>query len=459
MRKKALLALMLAMTLALSGCALIAKDEAVDAATPIITAGDTVITKAEVQSAVNSQLEYMAYMYSMYGSSYDVTDASNIASAQESAIQGLKEEVVLKRKIEEMNITLTEEEEADVAEHAQSDYDSDIESAKNYLLADSGLEGDELNAAAAEELTKLGISVDSYVESERLTKQKSKLKEEVVKDVQMTEDDLKAEYDSRVESAKETYGENASSYTAAVNNGSTIYYAPEGVRRVKQILTKFTDEDQAVIDAANTKVTEANTAVTTATSQQSDAQAILDAEEATEEEKTQAQADLDSANAALADAQAALESAQAELKAATDAAFANIDATADDILAQLAAGADWDTLMAEKNQDPGMQSGVTAEKGYAVSADMTSFDSAFVQAAMALEKIGDTSDKIRGESYGYYIIKYVADEPAGAIDLEQVRETLSTTVLNNKKNDFYDETLAKWVDEAGFKVDLNALKD
>ena len=50
MRKKALLALMLALTLLLSGCALIVKDEAVDNATEIIRMGDQVITKDKVKA-------------------------------------------------------------------------------------------------------------------------------------------------------------------------------------------------------------------------------------------------------------------------------------------------------------------------------------------------------------------------------------------------------------------------
>ena len=144
----------------------------------------------------------------------------------------------------------------------------------------------------------------------------------------------------------------------------------------------------------------------------------------------------------------------------TETAFANIDADADAILAQIAEGADWDTLMAEKTQDPGMQSGKTAERGYAVSADMTNFDSAFVQAAMALEKIGDVSGKTRGTTYGYYIIKYVADAAEGPIALDEVKESIQSSLLSTKQDDTYNQKVQDWVSEAEsqFKQDLNALK-
>ena len=48
MKKKALLAVLLAMTLLLSSCALIKKDAAVDAATVILKLGDEEITKEQV---------------------------------------------------------------------------------------------------------------------------------------------------------------------------------------------------------------------------------------------------------------------------------------------------------------------------------------------------------------------------------------------------------------------------
>lgn len=106
-----------------------------------------------------------------------------------------------------------------------------------------------------------------------------------------------------------------------------------------------------------------------------------------------------------------------------------------------------------------MQSGVTAERGYAVSADMTTFDPAFVSAAMALEKIGDVSGKIRGDSHGYYIIRYVGDAAEGPVALDEVKETIRTSLQSSKESTTYSETLKGWVDAADFKVDLNALNN
>ena len=102
---------------------------------------------------------------------------------------------------------------------------------------------------------------------------------------------------------------------------------------------------------------------------------------------------------------------------------------------------------------------VNAEKGYAVFSGMTDFDSAFVDAAMGLAAIGDTSDKIRGESYGYYVIKYVGDVTPGAVDYESVKDTLHDSLLSSRQSDTWNTTVDTWIKEAGIKEDLGALKD
>ena len=131
---------------------------------------------------------------------------------------------------------------------------------------------------------------------------------------------------------------------------------------------------------------------------------------------------------------------------------------ADDILAQLKDGADWDTLMAEKTDDPGMQEGApTAATGYAVSEGFTAMDEAFVNAAMALKNVGDVSPKTRG-MYGYYIIQYTSDVPEGPVPLEELRDIITEAELSAKKQAAYEEALGLWVAEADAKVNYDALK-
>ncbi len=459
MRKQALLAMMLALVLVLTGCTLVQKDPEVDAATEIIRMGDQVVTKGEVQEQVDQQLNYMSALYSMYGYSFDPTSEQAISDARDSVVNAFKEDLASRAKISELGLDqLTAEEEEKAKTQAEETYQSRLNSILSSDFADSELSEEEKNEQAKAQLEK-EYSMDQALKDAKETIAKDKLRAETIKDVTVTEEEIQAEYDSRVASAKETYENSAGTWASAANNGSTLYYTPAGVRYVKQILVKFLAEDQTKIDEANQKVTDANGKVTAADSKVSDAQAVLDDENASEEAKTTAKTDLEAAQSELEAAKKELEAAQTAAKETLDAAFANIDAAADEIQTELANGADWDTLMADKTEDPGMQSGITAERGYAVSADMTSFDSAFVQAAMALEKVGDVSAKTRGETYGYYIIKYVGDAAEGPIALDEVKDTLQESLLSTKQDSTYEDALKSWVEAADIKVDMNALKN
>ena len=88
MRKKAILACMLVVSMLLTGCALVEKDQAVDLGREVIRVSypaggdDIVYTKGQVLNNVEYQLNYMAYMYNRFGSSYDATSATNIANTK-----------------------------------------------------------------------------------------------------------------------------------------------------------------------------------------------------------------------------------------------------------------------------------------------------------------------------------------------------------------------------------------
>lgn len=458
MRKKALLAVLTAMVLLLSGCSLIVKDEAVDNATVIIKMGDKEITKETVKKETQNQLDSMAYYYSLYGYSYDTSDAEHIAEAQQDAIDNLKNDLALTAKAKELGLDqLTDEELETVKTEAQKSFDDAVDYVKTYMLTDTeGMDEEAIKQAADEKIKELGYSLDNYIETETKSLIDNKLRDYAIKDVTVTDEEIQADYEEHVAEDKETYAEDAGTWASEANNATTLYYTPAGIRRVKQILIKFKDEDQTAIDEANNKLTEANTARTTAQAKVDSANETLGTEGIDDETKTKAEADLNAAHAELEEADKAITDAAQALTEARDKAFANLDEETDAILAQLAEGADWQTLMDEKNQDPGMKNN---EKGYAVSADMTDFDSAFVEAAMALEKPGDISGKVKGTSYGYYIIRYESDEPEGPVALDAVKEEISSSLLSSKQSETYEAAVEKWVEEAGITVDLNALKD
>ena len=476
MHKKALLALLLVMAMFLTGCTLIEKDLEVDRATEIIRVGDTVYTKGEIQDETDYQLNYMAYYYSMFGMSYDPTDAATVAEMQQSVIDSFVQTSVCSDKIAELGLDqLTEEEQTELDAAVEETWAYYQENVTASYFADTTLTGEELDSAVLAKMEELGVTRESVTEYEKSIITSDKLREYVIANVAVTDEELQASYDKKVEEDKTYYENYPSSYGARVNNGTVVYYRPAGYRMVKQILVKFTEEDQALLDSIEDAISEQETLVSSYTNTLTelgvtDVPALLAQVNVTMEQTatvTDITANFDegtseeiiTAATSLAEAQAKIDFLNSQLDQAKAQAFANIDAQADDILAQLASGADWDTLMAEKTEDPGMQEGAaTAATGYAVSAATTNMDTAFLSAAMALENVGDVSPKTEG-IYGYYIIQYTSAVEEGAVDLSDVQDSLSASLLSEKQDTTYDETVAQWVSEADVKIDYNALKD
>lgn len=414
MHKRVILALVLVFALMMStSCSLIIKDEAVDMATPVIEVAGKTITKGEVKSLIENIHDYNEQMYSYYGMSYDRTSEASIADAKEQAIQSLIESAVVDAKLVEYGFdSFTEEELAEIEATAKEDYDLYYDTVKNFYFNGSELTGDELEAAIhAEMLNMVGYdSLESAMEQAKSAKSQEKLIAELNKDVTVSEEELTTEYNARVESAKASYDAAAYTYGTAIVNGETPYYAPEGYRNVKHILLQFAAEDQTAISEIETAI----------------------------------------ANLAAGEDAAELNN---QLAAAKEQAYANLQPKVDEITAKLAEGIDFETLIAEYNEDPGMN-GET--EGYPVCSTSVDWVVEFKDAAMALANVGDVSGAVRSE-YGIHIIKYQSDIVSGEIGLETVREALTAELQSAKESSNVETVLAQWVEEANAKVNEKEL--
>ena len=189
MHKRALLACLLVVAMLLSGCSLVKKDLEVDAATPILTVGEKVFTKGEIQSAVNSYLAQMQSYYSQYyGQNIDVTNAEIIADAQKNVIDQLTEQTVVEAKAKELGFDqLSEEDQKEVDDLWQSYYDM----IKSYLYSDSELSEEELDKAITADVTNyFGMTKESL----QASKVQELLRADTVKDVTVSDDEVKAEF-------------------------------------------------------------------------------------------------------------------------------------------------------------------------------------------------------------------------------------------------------------------------
>lgn len=442
MQKKSLLALLLALMMLLSGCALVSVDTEKDNARVIVDVNGETVSKAVISAAVQNQISTYEYYNQIYSAYYGISNyySTDEASITSEIIDAYVNQLVSQQKAKELGFyEMTEEEQAEVDASGKESYDSFIESVISTYMPGSTLEGDELTAAAEKYVAENNVAtVDGrstladFVASAADEKALEKLEAYIIKDVAVTDEEIQADFDAKVESAKAAYEEDPNAYGTDVNGGSTVYYAPAGYRMVKHILVKVSDEDSALTTEKNTALTDAQTAL-------ADAQAALDAA-AEDADKTELQAAVDAAQQAVDAAQAAYDEAQA-------AGMANAKEKADALYAQLTAeGADFEALLAENNGDTAQPA-----TGYAMREGFTSFVESFTAAGMALQNVGDISEPVES-TYGYHIIKYVADVEEGPVALDTVKDGISSALLTAKQNETSTATLAQYVSEANVKT-------
>jgi len=446
MRKRVLLSVLLVLALlATSGCSLIVKDEEVDKQTVIIEVDGQTFTKGEVQEQTEYLLDYYEYMYSMYGMPFDRNDSSTFTSVRQEAIDSIVQTAVAEKKIAEMGLDqFSEEEMADIQAMVDEQYNSYAEFVKGYALADTELTGDELQAAIDEQMAAMGYGTkDDMLRLERMTRAQERLREELNKEVDVSEEELLSEYSYRMENAKATYTAYPDSYGVDLTNGTIgMYYAPAGYRNVKHILISFAEEDQAVIDGLNGDLADKQNELTTAQA----SLAALDPDASKDDEDTASNRAV--LTAAVENLPAEIAALEADIAAATEKAAAAIQPTIDEIQAKLAAGEDFNALIDEYNQDPGMTSDST---GYAVSAVSTNWMPEFTEASMALAAIGDVSAPVQS-SYGIHIIQYASDIPEGEIGFETVRDELYSELLESKQEYHYSDVMQSWGENSGAKI-------
>ena len=429
MNKRALLALMMAVMLLLaSACSLIVKDEQVDRETVVLEVAGKSITKGEFNDRLNEELDYMEYLYSMYGMSYDKTDSENIEEMRLALVDEYVEEAAIDSKITEMGIALTDEEKADAEAAAEAEYQSAYDYIKESEFADADLSEEELDAKVTAWLADSNYSKAELLQSEEKELLEEKLYQAVVKDAAVTDEAIQAEYDTRVETDRADYETDPASYGTDLSSGKDIYYVPGGYRYVKHILLKLDEAQETAISDLESQFTAKN-------------EEIALAEEGTDVAALQAEAD------ALAQ----------QIADRTEEAYAALEPKLAEIQEKIAAGEDFDALIAAYGEDPGMQASPAKELGYALCADTTTYVTEFQNAAIALNKVGDVSEPVR-TSYGWHILQYASDIQEGPVALEDVRETIQEELLADLQEETYDEALTAWTEATQYKFYQDRLK-
>jgi len=407
MKKIKVMAILIALGIIFAGCNMVEVNEERDRETVVAKVGDEVILKGEVYDQLNSMLS----MYKMYG--YYPEDFETNPEYKElydeqvtgmvDTLVNLKVELIMAREKGCYQFSAEEREELDTK--IQEVLNTYINMYAEELVLDpkyADMSEDELGAVAYENLDEyfinndFGMTKQGIIDDYENAKAKEVLFDLATNSVEVTEDEVKADYDQKVEDKKAAYEDNTANFEQEANNDETLYYIPENARKAQHILISISEEDQAEIDSYR---------------------------QAGDDEK----------------ADAKLEEA---LKSIEDAANGAYD--------RAVAGEDFIMLIEELGEDPGM----STNEYYIVTNPTLMYATEFVDGLFALENVGDISKPVETQ-FGYHIIKYYDNMESGPVAYDDLHDDIYDTMLTERKNTKYDEQLASWKEETDITTYYN----
>lgn len=354
------------------------------------------------------------YLYNLkyYSVSYGVesdtegTYADTFTDLRSSILSYLIEEAIILDKASEYGADqFTQEEldelEAEYQELLQQQYQgfgeledySDFESGETPSAEEVLQRGEEAFAAY---LADCGLTQDDLLVWQRNALIATKLKEAIIKDIAIDRSEAEDVFNTYAEAVKGIYESSPSQY----ESGSySAFWIPDGTRNVKHILIAFDDADCDEILALR------------------------------EEEK------------------------DAEADALREQYLEPLKEKADEVLALVDGGADFDELIKEYSADA-----VASDyypDGYQVIPDSTSFVSEFVQAAFELENIGDY--KLAATDYGWHIVLYAGDAEITQEERDEYIDYIHENLISTAQDEMYTSTIEKWLEEYDFEINYSAL--
>ena len=392
LKKRMIIALMMTVLMILSaGCSLIQINPERDAQRVV----------AEVNGVKLYKGDFMA-LYESNKSSFGVTDDMESDSGYEDTIHQLKDYVLeymietelAMQKAEDMGITLTADEEDELIASVDETLESYRENYRSAMEAEGETVDETLVEAMLQDyLDSNHMDRDFLIESARQSKLVEKLKEEVAKDVTVTDDEVRETYDAYVQDDMENFTSNTSQYEQYLLSDQPVYYNPEGYRYVQQVLISFDDETLSELNTLR---------------QNGDDEAADQLRESSAEPlKAKAQEVID--------------------------AFNN--------------GTDFQTLMETYSDDDAY---LTYTKGYPISESTTTYVDEFKEAALSLKAVGDISGMTISD-YGIHILYYASDIEPGEVPYSEVSADLREEVLDEAKNEVYNDNMDSWMEEASIK--------
>ena len=376
------------------------------------------------------QFDEASAMYAQYG----IPVENYAAEIKQSIVEALVRQAVLDTKAEEMGLSeLDEETKADLAEQANADLETYIGYYSSYFAKEDASD-EENREATLKGLADNGISAEALLEDRIENYVSEQLHDAVTKDVTVSDEEVQAKYQAMIEDDKDSYAEDDAAYNSARSGGETIAWNPEGYRAVKHVLVKF-DEDQAkqytelqsALSGLNDELAALDDPKPTA--EPAEGEETGEAEEAAPRTREEIQADI------------------GEIGTSIEALYSQLMPKAQEVVDAFNGGADFDSLIDQYGEDPGMTREPSKTQGYAVSEKSTYWDPAFTEGAMSIAEVGQISEPVRGKN-GVHIIYYLSDITPGEVPFADIREDVAAAALEDKVTQTYDDQVAVWVEEA-----------
>ena len=366
--------------------------------------GDIKVMESEVKEEYDEMLASYLNFYAQRGYQMDEYDQNFQSSVAMETVQMELSQRIAAHHAKDNGYELTDERLKELEAEVNTALDNMREYYESYL-GYYGYEGEELEKIVNDELEASGYTQEALMESARLKDILDFIYNLATKDIEVTEEDARAYFDSKVKAQTEAYADIDMFINDYLSVGNEIVYTPEDVRLMQCIYVAL-EEDAEMGEAT--------------------------AAEATAAEATAAEATADEATTS----EASIEELSGKKKA-------------EKIVEEIRGGMDFVEAMKAYNEDSSTEEQLL--RGYPVNAQSNLYGEEFKNGAMALEKVGDVSDVIVTD-YGYFILSYAQDLTAGAVDFESRKDAEMEEAFVTKKNEAYSAHLDKMVEEAGVEI-------
>ena len=392
------------------------------------------VTKAEVESAIAAEINVMTstmnYFAQMTGVENYTATEDDLQYIREYVIKDYVQNKILLSKMAELGVNdLTDEEKDNLRKNAEFYFLQYV-----YTYTQQGMSADQ----AAYYLDAQGMSIDSIYENSYKNAINNKIADAIAINEEVTDEDISLKYEELCANYEKAYSNAPSSVESSANSGNPVYFMPDNMKYIKHIVLIPDDEDlmnefESVVNEL--MAYENEYATVTAPSYEPRYDEIV--EKAIKEE--------------------CLENIEISKKALGEIQLKVLEATkpeADKILAAIESGESFDSLIETYSDDPGSKEEPIKTKGYLVYKDSSIWDDAFIDAANALENVGDVSEPVCGY-LGVYIVKYESEAVSGKVALENIKDEVISSILTERKSEAFKAQTEKWYEEANIKLHLD----